>query len=89
MAYAIYGLPILIGFIVGYFLTLPVNIALSIMAVLVAAFMLWTTRKAELGAIVGILAALIGFVFIATQWATIAISSNAISAIDLTWLFKS
>lgn len=89
IAYAIYGLPILIGFIVGYFLTLQVNIALSIVAVSIAVFMLWKTRNWEIGALIGIIAAVIVSVFILAQWATIAYSGNMIGPIDLTWLFKS
>ncbi len=88
MGFLLYALPISIGFIVGYFLTMPVNIAVSGAAVCVAGFMLWTTRNAEIGALIGVIAAVIAVIFILSQWATILLSHNIIGAIDLSWLFR-
>lgn len=68
-----YGVPILLGANAGYFLAWPVNAVLALGAAAFAGWMLWTTKDAELGAIVGVLAAIVCGIFILAMGVTVLV----------------
>ena len=82
-----HGLPILLGAAAGYIFSLPVNLALTAIAVIVAGYLLWSTKDAEIGALIGIIAAMVAILFLGSMWITIGIIHGL--SLDLSWLLRS
>lgn len=89
MGLLLYGIPIGLGFAFGYIFTLPVNIALSVIAASVAGWLFWSTRNAELGSLVGVIAVVEVGIFLVSLWITIAVVTGFVMHIDLSWLLRS
>lgn len=83
-----FGVPILLGFICGYFFTIPVNILLTTIAMGIGYLLLWSTRDAELGAIFGIAAIIIAIIFSVALWITIGLTGDIFHGINITWLIR-
>ena len=80
------GLPIAFGAAFGYIFSLPVNIGLSLAAVAFAGWSLWSTSDLEIGAIMGVIVAIVAAIFLAAMWVTIAIVGGF--SVDLSWLLR-
>lgn len=67
----------LIGFLEGYFLqVVPLGWLTGITAV-IALYMLWSTRNAELGSLIGVIAVVYGAINIIVAWGTYFLASGA------------
>lgn len=88
MGLLLYGLPILLGFICGFFFTVPVNAALTVVAVAIGGGLLWSTRNAEIGGLIGVIAAFLAGVFLAAMWVTVGLTSGFVASIDMSWLLR-
>lgn len=84
----IYGVPIILGFVCGYFLSLPVICLLTIVAISIASYLLWVTKDAELGVIVGFIAAIEAAIFLASLWVTTFVVSGWSIPINLHWVLR-
>lgn len=80
------GLPFLIGSFLGYFLAWYLVISLAGMALALGLYLLWSTKDAELGGLVGVFAMVIALSFIIG----LAISTGFVYAwsMDLSWLLR-
>lgn len=81
------GLPILSGMACAYIFSLPVNVALSGIAIIIAGSLLWSTRNAELGALLGMFAGMLAALFLVGMWLTAAVIYGI--GVDLSWLLRS
>jgi hypothetical protein len=88
MKLVMWGVPILLGFMCGFFFTLPVNIAISAVAGGAGGWMLWSTRNHEIGALVGVIAMFLAGIFLVSLWVTIASVSGFAMHVDLSWLLR-
>jgi hypothetical protein len=84
----LYGAPILLGFVCGYFFAFPVVVVLTLIAVGIGVGLLYSTRNAELGSLIGFIAAIEATIFLASLWITVAIVSGFAVHVDLSWLFR-
>lgn len=82
------GLPVAIGILCGLAFTWQVNAVLGTAAAVVAGWMLWTTRDAEIGALVGVIAAILAGLFIVSLGITTALAYGVFSAPNLSWLLR-
>jgi len=88
MGLLLYGLPILLGFVVGYFFTLPIALSVSFVALAIGIYGLWSTRNAEIGGLVGVIAIFETAIFAVSVWVTIALVNQAFHYISLSWLLR-
>lgn len=77
---------IALGFLVAYFLAFPIAITVLVAVIIFGLYMLWTTRDAELGVIIG---------WMAAWWSGIFTAVFAVTAffvyvnyIDMSWILR-
>lgn len=84
----LYGVPVLVGFVLGYFLAWPVLVLISVGIIAFAGWMVWTTKDAEIGAFIGVIVAFEAGIGLVSMWVTMAVIYGVTAHIDLHWLFR-
>ncbi len=69
MQLIVYGGPILVGFVLGYFFTTPIVAIITVIATIIA-FVLRPKREQELGALMGYLVWVILVIGVVAMWVT-------------------
>jgi|GEM_PF-5598697 len=73
MVIAIYGIPILVGIILGHTLSRTASVAVSLSAVAVAFYSYWSAGSDGLGSFPGLVVAVLIAIVIIAQWVTICV----------------
>jgi len=84
----LYGVPIGFGVLLGYVLTWQVNFILAGVAGLVGGGLLWSTRNAELGSLIGVIAAIEAALFV-IPLLLVTVGVNGFAPVfDFSWLLR-
>jgi hypothetical protein len=80
------GLPIVLGIGCAMIFAAPVALILAAIAAAIAGWLLWATKDAELGAMIGIIAAWEAVLFVTPLLLTLAVLYGF--TLDLSWVLR-